>query len=232
MQYINLVPGTRAALRATGGSSLDKTRFLAFVEAGHADNTASVISDQSGHNNHFTQSVVANQPVAATDAEGRAYLDFARSGDPKFLNMPLSSGQANYTFYLVLDVQDVTSETYLVDSGSHTLLLGTGPGAGLYYSSLFGGRGDNVRLTPGLQLLTWRLHDTEGGRVLSNKQLLYNGSYTQANLTPGRFGLDFGNDYGGFRGKLYALAVAVGGDTADQQDALAAYFKSKYGLPY
>lgn len=212
---------------------IDKTRHLAFLEAGDSQSTASQWYDQSGNSNHFTQADADRQPTLVADTAGYMRYDLSMPGKGHgFWQLPaLSPAQADYTIRMVLNVADNTNENYLFDANNHTLLLSPGPAVGLYYSSLFGARGNTV-LPLGKHLITWNLSQVNGGKVYVDGQLLYAGSYTQVPVTGGRLGQDYKDEYALVSSDYYALSVVLGSDSTSQMQADDAYFRARWGLSF
>jgi hypothetical protein len=212
---------------------LDKSRYLAFLEAGDGQSTPASWFDQSGNGNHFTQPEADRQATLVTDTAGYMRYDLSMPGKGHgYWQLPaLSPAQADYTIRMVLNVADNSNENYLLDATNHTLLLSPGPGVGLYYSSLFGARGNTV-LPLGKHLLTWNLSQASGGKVYVDGQLLYAGSYTQVPVTGGRLGQDYKDEYALVSSDYYALSVVLGSDSASQMQADDAYFRARWGLSF
>lgn len=213
---------------------LDKTRFLAWLEAGDGQSTASQWVDQSGHGQHLTQPDADRQPALELDEHGVPhYLLYAQNRlKHGSWQVPCTTPAGDYTIYLIAHIGDNSNENYIFDASSHSLLLSPGPAVGLYYSRQFGVQGGGAVLPLGLHLLTWNLSAANGGRVFVDTQLLASGAYTPVPLSGGRLGQDYQDDYALWSGKVYGFGISQQADSAAQMQQVAAYAKARFKLSF
>lgn len=180
---------------------LDESQLLTFVGSGDAFVTT--IYDQSGNNNHLTQSTIANQPRIVTAGvinrvNGRPAIFFDGVND--WFRRTFSIGTVLTRFavishvspqndsVIVFDDGNTADRAYLTMSSTTTLRMTSAIGANLYYA----GVANNV------QFSTYNLFNTTNSEIsvdnrpigtgsVSSSAVTYNGISigTRGGLTPG-----------------------------------------------
>lgn len=180
---------------------LDESQLLTFVGSGDAFVTT--IYDQSGNNNHLTQSTIANQPRIVTAGvinklNGRPAIFFDGVNDwfrrtfsigtvlTRFAVISHASAQNDSV--IVFDDGNTADRAYLTMSSTTTLRMTSAIGANLYYADV----ANNV------QFSTYNLFNTTNSEIsvdnrpigtgsVSSSAVTYNGISigTRGGLTPG-----------------------------------------------
>lgn len=209
-------------------ATLDKSRYLFYGTAAHPSSTPALFYDQSGRGNHFTQADPSRQPPRVVDASNRLRYHM-NAGPARSFNSPLVQEASEFTFYAKIDLLDNEAETYLLDSLQHSLLLGLGPGVGVFYTPLLGVHDSSVRLPPSTILVTWVLSQPSLQFFVDGvERQLLNSNYAASPLNGGRLGGDYANpDFGQLRGYLRAFVALAGVDTAEQRQLVWADLADK-----